>query len=203
MKFNKVLSICKGQKLFCLYDDEFNKCQWCGTDRALYPLYNHPVYSVDELMTVASIAEADKEKYVYQTGNLPDGIRSKNAVTDEYQDDIYSVSLNFSGSEILRIIHTSRGAMLLPKRYFSPLDKDVTHYIYERYDNEDNLYFVVKAGFEIVAVLRPEGVFTTYSNADCLKEIALDMAAATEIANEKRNNASLFDKKQEDNENED
>ena len=55
MKFNKVLALCKAIKGFYLYYDEDNDVQWLGDGNAIYPLYNHPIYTQDSLLNVAII----------------------------------------------------------------------------------------------------------------------------------------------------
>ena len=131
---------------------------------------------------------------------MPKGINSADVIDEEHQDEKYRINLSFDGKRSSYVIHASRGAMLLSRAYFAPLEDDIQYEIYERYDSNDNIYFAIKAGLEVVALIYPSSVFTTYSVSDELKTIADDIAAATSIENDRQNNQSFFERKNDDDE---
>lgn len=65
MKIKKVSKLVKTDKILCLYnvpDQDGCVRQWCGTDRAVFPMDGLPYLSIEQLLAVLDIDEKAAEK---------------------------------------------------------------------------------------------------------------------------------------------
>lgn len=181
MKFSKILSFCKSAKTFHLYWDEEQDCQWIGDGNAFYPLLDHPMYEKDNLFNVASIKDTQKEKFAFISGEcLPHGYDGSDSVVNEFELQTYNIKLQFEfGKDVYLVLHTSIGGLTLNKKYLEPID--IASSICERRTADGEIYFVVKQGMEIAAIITPTGFYNTYSVSDTLKQMSEEFRCTTEF----------------------
>ena len=77
MKLKKVLSICKANGLYYLYDriDRSGEItQWLGDARALYPLDGLPILDEESFCAVFDITGKQREKILFRHERLPENL---------------------------------------------------------------------------------------------------------------------------------
>ena len=152
MKLKKIESICKRSKTISIIVDENN--QWIGEYGAYYLIEDLPTLSKEQIFAIFDIQPDQQEKYSFSQMNkayyliLDDNFRTDNSV------DIFSeFSLTSDGTEIIPV-ETSQGLKFIAKRYLKPFDKEQIT-VFERTSDTGSLYFIVKKGIFIKAVILP------------------------------------------------
>lgn len=63
MKKKEIISICKKNNY--LYRGIYDGVQWIGTDQAVYPLFDLPIMTDNQLLNFLDVEENKQEKYVF------------------------------------------------------------------------------------------------------------------------------------------
>ena len=156
MKLKKVLSICKTNGLYYLYDriDRSGEItQWLGDGYALYPLDGLPILDEESFCAVFDITGKQREKILFRHERLP-----------------YETTF-INGGLRLKPLKTNNGVMFIRSLYLSPLE-DVIDMVqfYERTTPQGGSYIVAKAGFLTAAVIMPYVISKKF--ADELEELS-------------------------------
>lgn len=169
MKIKAVEAICKAQKTIILM--ESGGRQWISNGSALFPLYNLPHLSQENIFTMFDIPEDKRDKYYFeQRDGLPSGLCFDDTVESEQPITRGMISIVLHG-RILEPLQTSVGILYINQRYLAPFD-DAKNGIelYERADANGRIYIVVKDGMLLCGVILP--VFLQGEDLKVLKKLA-------------------------------
>ena len=158
MKLKKVLSICKTNGLYYLYDriDRSGEItQWLGDGYALYPLDGLPILDEESFCAVFDITGKQREKILFRHERLPEHLNVEDvAACDKLVREYETTFIN--GGLRLKPLKTNNGVTFIRSLYLSPLE-DVIDMVqfYERTTPDGGSYIVAKAGFLTAAVIMP------------------------------------------------
>lgn len=168
MNFDKIKAICKKSKVIVLYNTEY--CQWLGDDFALYPLYEHPEYNKDTIVSVLSLDEKKRLEMIYRIGDMPSAINCSDNTHSDKPCGEFSTNLQCMGMTVIPLM-TSKGLRFIETKYITPL-LNSDYEFYERLMADGSLYIAVKVGFEVKALIQPFEHIITESLIDELNKIA-------------------------------
>ena len=158
MKLKKVLSICKANGLYYLYDriDRSGEItQWLGDGYAIYPLDGLPILDEESFCAVFNITGKQREKILFRHERLPEHLNVEDvAACDKLVREYETTFIN--GGLRLKPLKTNNGVTFIRSLYLSPLE-DVIDMVqfYERTTPDGGSYIVAKAGFLTAAVIMP------------------------------------------------
>ena len=143
MKLKKVLSICKANGLYYLYDriDRSGEItQWLGDGYALYPLDGLPILDEESFCAVLDITGKQREKILFRHERLPEHLNVEDVAACD---------------KLVREYETTFINMVQ---------------FYERTTPQGGSYIVAKAGFLTAAVIMPYAISKKF--ADELEELS-------------------------------
>lgn len=154
MKIKRVESILKARKTIITYHTE-DKCQWIGDGSAFYQIFNLPKLTEDIICTMFDIPENKREKFFFAERELPDNICFEDMDETAQILNRANYSINIQGRNI-EPLKTSQGVTFIDKRYLLPFEKMENGYeLYERTAKSGDVYFAVKRGFFLLAIIAP------------------------------------------------
>lgn len=173
MKLKKVLSICKANGLYYLYDriDRSGEItQWLGDGYALYPLDGLPILDEESFCAVFDITGKQREKILFRHERLPEHLNVEDVAAGDKLVREYETTF-INGGLRLKPLKTNNGVMFIRSLYLSPLE-DVIDMVqfYERATPQGGSYIVAKAGFLTAAVIMPYAISKKF--ADELEELS-------------------------------
>ena len=175
MLIKKIISLCTKEEQVCTLKK--GDTQLLGNGQAFYVL-NEEIPWLSEYMFCAAfdIKEKKAEKIHFSFGEpVPEGYDFSDATESENQvERINGIGIQYNGKSLIPF-KTSEGIAYLDKAHFAPLadlDEDML-FVFERRSEDGILYFVVKLGLEVVAVLMP--------NNSINKEFAEELKAIAEL----------------------
>lgn len=173
MKLKKVLSICKTNGLYYLYDriDRSGEItQWLGDACALYPLDGLPILDEESFCAVFDITGKQREKILFRHERLPEHLNVEDVAAGDKLVREYETTF-INGGLRLKPLKTNNGVMFIRSLYLSPME-DVIDMVqfYERTTPQGGSYIVAKAGFLTAAVIMPYVISKKF--ADELEELS-------------------------------
>lgn len=158
MKLKKVLSICKTNGFYYLYDriDRSGEItQWLGDGYALYPLDGLPILDEESFCAVFDITGKQREKILFRHERLPEHLNVEDVAAGDKLVREYETTF-INGGLRLKPLKTNNGVTFIRSLYLSPLE-DVIDMVqfYERTTPQGGSYIVAKAGFLTAAVIMP------------------------------------------------
>ena len=173
MKLKKVLSICKTNGLYYLYDriDRSGEItQWLGDACALYPLDGLPILDEESFCAVFDITGKQREKILFRHERLPEHLNVEDVAAGDKLVREYETTF-INGGLRLKPLKTNNGVIFIRSLYLSPLE-DVIDMVqfYERTTPQGGSYIVAKAGFLTAAVIMPYVISKKF--ADELEELS-------------------------------
>lgn len=151
MNVKKIIDLCKKNSFLRLYDGE--GVQWVSDGRALFPLFNLPIFDEDSICATFDITEKKAAKmHISRNNSFPVGF--------DFSDDVPKEEQCTRGDPLFGGIvplTTSHGMMFIDGRYllpFSDADDDML-FIYERTADNGQTYFAIKQGFVLVGIVMP------------------------------------------------
>lgn len=155
MIFKNLTELCRQNKLIWLYGEP-GGVQWVSEGHAMYPLHGMPCLTSDVLARVFDVPEKDRPKYsIRHDTELPELFCYEDVAKNEIQlkDEPYIIQRY---DTVLRPVRTSRGLMFYDPNLLKPLrDVQDTMEIYERKTPKGQIYFAVKSGFLLQAIVLP------------------------------------------------
>lgn len=161
MKIKKIINFCKKSGYLHLFEGEGE--QWISDGYALFPLLNMPLFDEESILKAYDIPENTAEKmHIKHDYNLPQMYNYAHSTANEIMCEI--------GDELFgkaTAITTSHGMMFINSKYLTPFadTADDMLYIFERMTDDGQIYFAVKIGFSLVALVLPY---------DCVNENFVD-----------------------------
>jgi hypothetical protein len=173
MKLKKVLSICKTNGLYYLYDriDRSGEItQWLGDGYALYPLDGLPILDEESFCAVFDITGKQREKILFRHERLPEHLNVEDVAAGDKLVREYETTF-INGGLRLKPLKTNNGVTFIRSLYLSPLE-DVIDMVqfYERTTPQGGSHIVAKAGFLTAAVIMPYAISKKF--ADELEELS-------------------------------
>ena len=159
MKLKKVLSICKANGLYYLYDriDRSGEItQWLGDACALYPLDGLPILDEESFCAVFDITGKQREKILFRHERLPEHLNVEDVAAGDKLVREYETTF-INGGLRLKPLKTNNGVI------------DMVQF-YERTTPQGGSYIVAKAGFLTAAVIMPYTISKKF--ADELEELS-------------------------------
>ena len=122
MKLKKVLSICKANGLYYLYDriDRSGEItQWLGDGYALYPLDGLPILDEESFCAVFDITGKQREKILFRHERLPEHLNVEDVAAGDKLVREYETTF-INGGLRLKPLKTNNGVMFIRSLYLSP-----------------------------------------------------------------------------------
>jgi hypothetical protein len=124
MKLKKVLSICKTNGLYYLYDriDRSGEItQWLGDACALYPLDGLPILDEESFCAVFDITGKQREKILFRHERLPEHLNVEDVAAGDKLVREYETTF-INGGLRLKPLKTNNGVTFIRSLYLSPLE---------------------------------------------------------------------------------
>lgn len=168
MLIKKIIQLCKSSGQIRIINTP--ERQYISDGYAVYPLDRFPRFTEDNICTAYDIPQKQADKLLIQTLNeLPHGISFDDVDDSENLCEDTGVRLGASGNLMLV---TTQGIKFFPLEYLAPLSDTHDLEIYERPIGADEIYFVVKSGFMIIAVVFPASTQLTLPDAERIESAA-------------------------------
>lgn len=150
MEIKKIINFCKKSGYLHLFDTEAE--QWISDGYAFFPLFDLPLFDEESILKAYDIPEKKAAKMLIKHDlRLPNAFNFENEADNETPCEI--------GDELFGntlAITTSRGMMFINSKYltlFAAVEDMI--YIFERERADGQVYFAVKIGFSLVALVMP------------------------------------------------
>lgn len=156
MNLDKILKICKTKKRFIVFKQS-EKTQWLGDDTAIYLINGYTKFTPAYLTALASLKAEDVEKTSFVNDEFPKKYDTSDVDMEEKLASQYYCTINFSDGEYTPIFST-KGIRFIKTSYFEPF-KSEEYDIFERTTDENEIYFVIKVGMFVSAIIVPTDDF--------------------------------------------
>ena len=168
MQIKKIIQLCKSSGIINIYNAPDK--QYISNGTAVYPLDRCPRFDEGSICAAYDITEKQANKMLIQTLDaLPNGISFEDVDDLENLCEDTDVRLGASGDLMLV---TTQGIKFFPIACLAPLSDTQNIEIYERPGGSDGIYFVVKSGFMLLAVVLPASTQLTPSDARKIENAA-------------------------------
>lgn len=191
MKFDSVLKICKANKRFVVFREN-PKVQWLGDGSAAYLTSDYPNFTNEYLTAAASLTIKDIDSVVFHSEEFPDRFDSSENIEDEKYLDVSPITINFPKGEYTPV-YTSKGVRFIKTAYFEPFKKEEEVELYERETAEGDMYFVVKIGMFVQAIIIANYDYLDISAVACLEKIASKAELARKIMEDENEEVDSLD----------
>ncbi len=172
MFIKKIVSLCEKTKICRMLND--GDIFWLGDGQAFYPLGEIPEFTEKQFCSVYDITDKKKGGIHFSFNEvIPEGFDFSDAVKDEIQCELIdNISINYGGKTLVPL-KASEGLVYLNVLHFAPIadSRKVMRFIFERKSKDGILYFVVKVGLKVAAVLLPYNQLNR-NFSDLLSEVA-------------------------------
>lgn len=162
MVVKKIVQMCKKTGALSLWDDAGKGIQWIGNGFAIYPLEKMPYFTPETVCRAYDISEKQAEKIRFtHSDKMPAGLNTGDIDGAETVVEPLQMTLIHSG-QMVQPYMTSRGIKFMDMKYMEPIQDEGNSYVnvYERFTESGELYFVVKSGMLLVAVIMPISVIS-------------------------------------------
>lgn len=156
MIFKNLTALLRGHKRIILYGDP-EELQWVGDGGAIYPLHGMPGMVEDDLPAVFDVPEKDEGKYLIDHHlTLPETLCYKDE-DPRGETQLRPEAWVLKRYDTLYVsVQTSRGLRFYNPDYLRPLkDLQNTLEIYERRATDGCMYFALKSGMLLQALILP------------------------------------------------
>ena len=161
MKLNNVASICARVKcahIGHVVDRDGVLTQFVGDGGAMYRIDGLPALDKDTLLTIFSVLPKKKEEWQVYEGGLPVGINAKDADPTERALEPGRIRI-VHGGRLLVPLFGGGGVVFMDSAYLKPIKDDAgVQQLFLRRSEFGEPYIVVKTGFLLQAIIRPEDV---------------------------------------------
>ena len=172
MVVKKIIQNCKKTKCITIYEDHENEIQWIGDGYSLYPLHKMPKFDTETICRAYDISEKQAEKiHFVHEDELPTLLCYDDIDDGENVLDPIKMALIHEGAYVQPYM-TSQGIKFMNQTYLAPVEDegDMFMEVYERFTTRGNMYFAVKTGMQLLAIIMPIAVVSE-SFVDTLREI--------------------------------
>ena len=153
MKIQKIQQLCKAAKRIMIINDEAHGIQWISDGYCIYPLFNLPRLTRENIFALFDIPEEKQGKIFFdERDELPTGLDFSDVADGERVVSPENYSINAHGRS-LAVIKGAEGGQLFDKKYLAPFDDDAV--LYERCRKYGHPYIVAKEGMFLAGVILP------------------------------------------------
>ncbi len=158
MKIQKLIKICKAEHTLYLCDTQ-DGVQWLGNGKALFPLFNHPIYEEKSIFAAFGIDEKQQDKITFKHFSAtPAHIDISDTADGEFLAERAGGIAIYYGGRYLIPYKTQQGIMFISGDSLAPLADDDNKMLFERRAANGSTYFAIKSGFMISGIVLPENV---------------------------------------------
>lgn len=176
MKHKKIVQLCKSNKNLQLFGIGIDIVQWLGDGKAVYPMFDLPLYSCDSLCRSYDITDKQAESITMEHhGTLPTEYCFDDTDKTERIAARAPISIIYAGT-VLVPIQTETGIQCIQEKYLEPFAdyKDIE--IYKRGTGDG--YFAVKNGLILIGIILPYPISEQLANEVRKISDGIDMATA-------------------------
>lgn len=161
MRIKDIIALCKRRGTLAIWEDLTNDMQWISDGCAAYPLIGCPKFDEETICKTFDITAKQREKIKFTHTPLPKTMCFADTVSDEYAVHRSPLSL-IHGGKCVTPYETTSGVEFIDNAYFRPVSDmpPDMFYIFERHMINGQMYFAVKCGLFLVAVILPCAVIT-------------------------------------------
>jgi hypothetical protein len=158
MKIKNVVSLFKKSGLICLHTDKHG-VQWIGDGAALYPLFNLPQLTAENIFIIFDIPEKKHDDFSVIENFNTSVFSLEDTVDAEVPiEPMAALTIMQHGIECMPF-GTEQGIIFIDERYISPLlDNHLERKYFIRYDGNGKPYVAVKAGLMLTAIIMPREI---------------------------------------------
>lgn len=167
MKIQKIVDICR--KSGELYITKTKDAQWIGNGQAIYPLYDLPELSAEELCTIYSISEEQRDKMILNDRRESDysGVDFGGVAGSENAAEVISPGILYGGA-LFVMLRCGDEINFVRRIYLAPFKEEVQFW---RRECGIGAYYVITAGMFVKGIVFPDRDVRAVIAAD-IKEIA-------------------------------
>jgi hypothetical protein len=153
VKIQKIVDLCKRSGK--MYMTETEDCQWIGNGYAIYPLYDLPELTAEELCTRYGITEEQQDKMILNDKRVSEygGIDFGPIKADEEPAEVVKLGLYYGGTRFI-MLQSKGGISFVPGILLSPYKEEIQ--FWRRVSSSGIEYFVLTAGMFVVGIVFPE-----------------------------------------------
>lgn len=152
MKIQKIVDLCK--KSGQMYITHAEDTQWVGNGQAVYPLYDIPNLTAEELCVIYGITEEQQEKMILNEKSAEEyGVSFSPLSSSEEAIEAVPMGITYGGSSYI-MLKCKDGISFIKRIYFTPFKEETQ--LWRRIAASGIEYFVVTAGMFVVGIILPE-----------------------------------------------
>ena len=152
MKIQQIINLCK--KMGELYVVHTGDVQWVGNGQAMYPLYDLPKLTAEELCNIYSITEEQQSKMILNDRKAKDfpGVDFEEIGAEGKPVEINKMGIIYAG-QVMMALKNEEEINFARKLYFTPFKEEI-----ELWKKECAMgsYYVATAGMLTVGIIFPE-----------------------------------------------
>ncbi len=153
MKIQKIQQLCKAAKRIIIIEDAVHGTQWISDGYCVYPLFNLPRLSKENIFAMFDIPEDKQGAILFEEmEELPASMDFSDTADGEQVVSPEPFGISAYGRSF-EVINGAEGAMLVDSKYLKVFEKDAV--FYERYREHGTPYIVVKEGMFLAGVVIP------------------------------------------------
>lgn len=155
----KIVALCKKEnKVHMLRGKDVD---WLGNCVGYYPQIDMPEFTEKTFCTAFDITPKAAGKIQFDfAGEIPEGYDFSDCTEDEVECYYHEDMAIQYGGRVLMPVRTSDGITYLDKAYLAPVANDDLLHIFERHSKSGVLYFAIKIGFMVTAIIMPYNAIT-------------------------------------------
>ena len=161
MKIKKINANCKSRGQLYIYDHG-ESTQWISSGAAFYPIFDLPKFDPDTICTTYDITDKQQDKMLIQRyPALPINICFDDYCDSEQQVEPSRMRIIVHGKTLIPVL-TSAGIQFINDRLLDPLSDIPSDDLsfFERVTDDGQIYFAVKQGLMITAVIGTFDILT-------------------------------------------
>lgn len=190
MKLDNIFKICKSKRRFVVFRQN-PKTQWLGDGTATYAITNSTKLTPEFLTASASLKPQEVEITCFKNVDFPEKFDATDNTGDENIVAMSDVTISFPNGEYTPVF-TTEGIRFIKTDYLKPFDKD-EYEIFERHTEEDAMYFVVKVGMFVNAIILAQDSYLDIATVAHFQKIAEKMQYARSVMEQKGEEVNSLD----------
>lgn len=166
MKIQRIINLCK--KTGGLYITQREDAQWVGNGQAIYPLYDLPRLTAEELCTIYAVSEEAQGKMILNDKEESEYLVDFSDLNgDEEAAEVIKLGITYGG-HVLMLLKCGDEINFVKRIYLTPFEEEVQFW---RRESEIGTYYVATAGMILKGIIIPERGFRADIAAE-IKEVA-------------------------------
>lgn len=182
MNLDKIFNICKASKRFVVFRQN-PKTQWIGDGIATYIVTHSPKLTPEYLTASASLKPQEVENTLFKNIDFPEEFETADKVDNENFVVPSEITINFFDGEYT-LVFTSQGIRFIKTIYLKPFGNE-EYELYERYSDDGKMYFVLKIGMFVNALIMARDDFLDIETVSHFEKLFEKMEYARSILEQK------------------